>query len=594
MSDKQARRSPLLARPFHVWSLVHLRAAVQLIQLPLARCSITNQPVTTPLRVSAWALQLVRTGYDPAISCFILRSLRLGVPLGYAGPTDLQQHCTNLKSADEHADAVSAAIQKEVGTGRQLGPYAEPPFARYRLSPLGSVVKKVPLGCEGDPLRAKRRKIHHLSWPRGSSVNDHLERRAVALASFDAFVALVVHAGVACLMAKLDVGNAYRNIPVRPDDWPLLGFVWQHRYYWDTVLPFGLASSSLLFETFALAARHIINARIPLSVTDNYADDYCQVTTAARGMEVAKRSLATTVALVSGELGLPMPADKIAGPDTSMRLLGLLIDSVHMEVRLDDDRLHDLRTTVATWQSMDRYTRKQLQSLIGTLMFACAAIRAGRIFLHRMLHLLRRCKLAGDRRATPVIHGFAANSDMRLDLAWWHAHLATWNGRSLIREERWTDSTTLLLTTNACLEGYGACYGNEWFQGRWTSDDLARAKREEMASMPYLELTALLYAAATWGRHWSRKRIIFLCDCDPVVQALTNHSSNLPETQQLERTLIWLAAQHHFDYRVQHIAGADNRIADALSRFDAQAFRASHPSANRSPTTRAPLPIRSW
>ncbi len=603
MPDKRARRSPLLPRVTHAWSLTHLHAALQLAALPLARCTTTRQHITTPLRVGAWLRQLWQTGYDPTLAGFIVRCLRLGVPLGYTGPTNVQQHCTNLKSADAFPDAITAAVEKEVGTGRQLGPYRTPPFAGYRLSPLGSVDKKVPLGCEGDPLRAKRRKIHHLSWPAGSSVNDLLERRTVALSSFDAIVDLVRHAGNGCLIAKLDIGSAYRNIPVRPEDWPLLGFEWQHFYYWDTVLPFGLASSSLLFEVFALAARHVINARVTLAVTDNYADDYVQVTTAALGVERAQRSLQQTVALLSDELGLPTPAAKIEQPSTVMLVLGLLIDSDRMEVRLDSQRLADLQRTVEHWQQLRAYTRKQLEKLIGLLMFACTAIPPGRIFLHRMLALLRAIPrrnaspdtpLAAMRQGAPPVRSLAADSDMTRDLAWWHSHLATWNGTSLIREPRWTDTITLRLTTDACLVGYGACYGNEWFQGRWTDDDLVRARREQRESMPYLELLALLYAAATWGHHWSRKRILFLCDCDPVVQALTRHSSDLPETQQLERTLIWLAATHQFDYRVEHIAGANNVIADALSRFDEQAFRACQPSANRSPTIRVPLPTRTW
>jgi hypothetical protein len=578
-----------------------MQAAVHLAALPPACCSVTGHLVTTPLRVGAWATQLWQTGYCPRLSCFLLRGLRMGVPLGYNGPTDLQQHCTNLKSADEYPAAITAAIEKEIGTGRQLGPYGSPPFPFYRLSPLGSVDKKVPLGCEGNPRRAKRRKIHHLSWPRGASVNDLLERRAVALSSFDAFVDLVRHAGPGCYISKLDVGSAYRNIPVRPQDWPLLGFLWQHKYYWDTVLPFGLASSSLLFEAYALAARHIINARVPLSVTDNYADDYGQVTRGTLGIEQAQHSLEQTIALLRDELGLPVPNDKTHRPATTMPILGLLIDSVRMEVRLEPERLVDLQRTITHWQSKTCYTRQQLQSLIGLLMFACKAIPPGRIFLHRMLALLRaipECShstpLAATRPTPPSVHGFSADSDMRHDLAWWHSHLTSWNGVSLIRELRWTDTIVLRLTTDACLAGYGACYGNEWFQGHWTDDDLVRARREQRESMPYLELMALLYAAATWGHLWARKRILFLCDCDPVVQALTRHSSNLPETQQLERTLIWLAATHQFDYRVEHIAGADNRIADALSRFSMQEFRTCHPSANRSPTTRVPLPTRTW
>jgi hypothetical protein len=596
MSDKQARRSPLQPRVVHAWSLLHLQAITYLSSLPLARCIHTGHDISTPLLVGPWAQQLWQTGYDPVLSCFIVRSLRLGVPLGYTGPRDLRQHCRNHTSAHEFASFVSRAIKEEVGTGRQLGPYTTPPFPFYRFSPLGTVEKKVPLGSS--PGRAKRRKVHDLSSPHDTSVNDGLEYRCVALSRFDTFADMVRSAGPACQMSKADVGKAYRNIPVQPADWPLLGFEWHHLYYWDTVLPFGLGSSSLLFETFSLAARHIINARVPHAKTDNYADDFFQVTSATVGIDQARLSLQHSIRIME-ELGFPMPDDKVEGPASSITVLGLLIDSVRMEIRLDPQRLRDMCALVAHWQSKTTYTRKQLESLIGLLQFACTAIRPGRIFLHRMLVLLRAMprRTSGDKRTgkyAPTVHGFSADSDMRRDLSWWQHHLATWNGTTLMYELQWTSSASLQLSTDACLTGYGARYGNEWFHGQWTDEDVRRAHREQRVSMPYLELLALLYAAATWGHLWARKQITFLCDCQPVVQALTQHSSNLPETQLLERTLIHLAAKHHFHYRVQHIAGTDNRMADALSRCDLQAFHTCLPSANRSATIRVPLPIPTW
>lgn len=594
MSDRHSRHSPLLPPAKQEWSLLHMRAALHLVRLPLARCPHTGHSISTPLRASTWASQLSSTGYDPLLSLFIVRALRLGVPLGYTGPTDLQQHCTNLKSADEFPDFVTSAIQKEIGTGRQLGPFTSPPFPFYRLSPLGTVEKKVPLGSTR---REKRRKIHHLSWPRGAAVNDNLERKQVTLSRFDAFADLVRHAGKGCHMSKLDIGSAYRNIPVQPADWPLLGFEWNHLFYWDTVLPFGLGSSSLLFETPALAARHILNVRVHQSKTDQYADDFFQVTPASHGIQIARQSLSQSISILHDELGLPVPADKVEGPNTQLTVLGLLLDSNSMSICLDPIRLADMRTLVSHWQHKTCYTRKQLQSLIGLLMFACIAIRPGRIFLHRMLSLLRSIPEHSNNTPatrTPPVHGFSSHSDMRRDLSWWQHHLLTWNGTTLLYELQWTSSASLQLATDACNTGYGARYGNEWFNGQWTDAELTLATRDSRTSMPYLELTALLYAAATWGHTWARKQITFLCDCNPIVQALTSHKSSNPHIQQMERTLIHLAATHNFHYRVQHVPGVDNVLADALSRFDMQTFRHSLPSANHSPTTRVPLPIPTW
>jgi hypothetical protein len=85
-------------------------------------------------------------------------------------------------------------------------------------------------------------------------------------------------------------------------------------------------------------------------------------------------------------------------------------------------------------------------------------------------------------------------------------------------------------------------------------------------SMPWKELYAIVAAAATWGPHWSRRRILFWTDCQPVVQALSKGASRTRRMMQLIRALHFYAARHSFSYRVQHIAGVDNGIADELSR----------------------------
>ena len=66
--------------------------------------------------------------------------------------------------------------------------------------------------------------------------------------NIDEAVALVTLSGVGSFMAKMDVKSAFRLIPVRKQDWNLLGYCHDNRYYFDTVLPFGLRSSPAIFN----------------------------------------------------------------------------------------------------------------------------------------------------------------------------------------------------------------------------------------------------------------------------------------------------------------------------------------------------------
>ena len=69
--------------------------------------------------------------------------------------------------------------------------------------------------------------------------------------------------GRGALMAKMDIKQAYRNIPIFPQDRLLLGVMWNRDVYVDEVLPFGLRSAPILFSAVAdvlqprlLLARH--------------------------------------------------------------------------------------------------------------------------------------------------------------------------------------------------------------------------------------------------------------------------------------------------------------------------------------------------
>ena len=59
-------------------------------------------------------------------------------------------------------------------------------------------------------------------------------------ATTDDVVEMIMKLGQGCLLAKVDVEHAYRNIPIHADDRLLLGMQWNGGIYLDTVLPFGL------------------------------------------------------------------------------------------------------------------------------------------------------------------------------------------------------------------------------------------------------------------------------------------------------------------------------------------------------------------
>ena len=89
----------------------------------------------------------------------------------------------------------------------------------------------------------------HLCAPSGSSINDYISKEEFTLtySSVDDAVRILSNLGRGALMAKADIQAAFRNIPVRQEDWDRFGIHWLDHYYVDTWLPFGLRSAPFLF-----------------------------------------------------------------------------------------------------------------------------------------------------------------------------------------------------------------------------------------------------------------------------------------------------------------------------------------------------------
>ena len=119
-------------------------------------------------------------------------------------------------------------------------------------------------------------------------------------------------------------------------------------------------------------------------------------------------------------LWVPTVASKTLGPSQVLEFMGVVPDSNRMEARLPEDKLARI------WQLLESFTDRRsarlldLQSLIGTLQFACRAVVPGRTFLQRIINLTRGVK---NR-----FHHVRLNKRFYRDIQMWKVFLAQWNG----------------------------------------------------------------------------------------------------------------------------------------------------------------------
>jgi hypothetical protein len=522
----------------------------------------------------------------------ILDGITNGVDIGFTGDRAVSRCSANLRSALENhtvRDMVSAAIAKNVKLGKTAGPFDTAPPAPFSYSPIGAVMK--------NGSWEKIRVIHHLSFPYGgNSINSNIGGEELSLGRFDDacdFIRRVIGRGGKCFLIKLDVEAAYKQVAVRIADRALLGFKWEGKFYFELTLPFGLKSSGYRWELYAAALHYFFHHHLGVELVIHYVDDFLFVVDSREGgmaLKAAALELCT-------RLGVPMAPDKAEGPSECLTFLGIELDTVAMTARLPAKKLSALRLLLDMWVSRQHCTIHDLQSLTGSLRWACHVVRPGRAWLRRLIALTT--ELCRQRGRTDC-HGEQQHSltaSARADVRWWHRFIGRWNGVSLILDIEWTNAIKLQLYTDACYEsstgkgGWGGRYGNRWIQGEWTPEQLALAKRAKGYSIPFLELYALVLAVCTWSHEWAGRKIMLHCDCQPIVFACRKAESGDSSIQAMLRHLTTTAALGQFDLRVRHIAGADNVVADALSRAcTLQELRVLLPTARPTPDAVVPLP----
>lgn len=86
--------------------------------------------------------------------------------------------------------------------------------------------------------------------------------------------------------------------------------------------------------------------------------------------------------------GIPLAADKTEGPTSSIKFLGIVIDSQAMECHLPDDKLLSLKEEVRLVFGKHKIQLRELQSLLGKLNFACRIMPMGRVFFFWKLSMV--------------------------------------------------------------------------------------------------------------------------------------------------------------------------------------------------------------
>ena len=334
--------------------------------------------------------------------------------------------------------------------------------------------------------------------------------------------------------------------------------------YVESRLPFGLRSAPKIFTAIADAIEWFARQQ---GVRDiyHYLDDY--IILGPPNSPVCAQDLSTFLSICEA-IGAPTAKEKTEGPVSVLTFLGIEIDSVAGCLRLPQVKLQQLRKLTTEWSRRRRCKKKELESLIGVLQFACKVIRPGRSFLRRMIALLSSVR--------SEFHYIRLTAEFRSDLEWWRTFAKQWNGVSLWEDQE-VEGAVRLATDASGSWGAGGWSGQRWFQIRWPES----AVHECIAVK---ELVPIVVALAVWGQGWSRCRVLCHCNNTAAVAAVRSRYSRHPVMAAILRCMLFFEAKFSCTLAATHIAGVLNDRADDLSRNRSAIFLSKVKGADPHPT----------
>ena len=489
----------------------------------------------TDLNLDVWDREATQHPQDK----MVLEGIRYGFPIQFNGPPMYSDKpVQNHPSAERHPDHIRKYIQTELQ--HKEGPFDKPPFIPWCVvSPLMTREKQDP---------SSRRIIVDLSYPDGG-INQHIRQHiyngqevAHNLPTIDMAVRSIAHMCPGEVhMSVIDLSRAYRQFPVMPTDWPLLGISFAKEYYFDHRIPFGARMSSFVMQAIADFITRALSAR--LISAHMYLDDIVIV---APTKALAERHYKTTIHLLQ-ELGLQVAVKKLQPPSQQVTWLGIQFDIAKNQLSMPHDKLQKIKRCMATAAVCTRISKKHLQRIIGLANHLAKVVRAARVFICRLLAALR----ATASETIIVSH------QVKADLKWFADYVTDYNGRAIMP----TECVVRRIWADACLVGAGASDRDHYYTYKFPSAVTANHNITQLEAINCLAAVRLMVSDADGGG-----TIMIYCDNRPAVDALTSGRARNEVLAAVARAMWFHAAATDTNLRFSHVPGEAMALPDALSR----------------------------
>ena len=274
----------------------------------------------------------------------------------------------------------------------------------------------------------------------------------------------------------------------------------------------------------------------------------------ANSKEEASQQLEVLVFLLEA-LGFIINQEKsLLSPVQEIEFLGLMVDSLAIQLKLPGDKLRQIRKEAAQLLTCEAVSARQLSQFIGKLNAASQAIQVAPLFYRALQANLQEALVLGNQDYNQVL---PLRTEAREELIWWQHHLTQWNGRTTLRR-----SVQTVIQSDASLTGWGAVCKGVSTGGSWTP-------QEQSLHINCLELLAADLALKSFLKAQQGVTVLLQLDNSTAVAYINNLGGTISPTLTALARALWLwALERDISITAQHIPGVSNTVADWESRME--------------------------
>lgn len=346
--------------------------------------------------------------------------------------------------------------------------------------------------------------------------------------------------------SSIDLKDAYLHVPIHPRHRKYLRFQARGVVYQFRALPFGLCTAPRLFtklgtEVKKMGAQGSFHAH-------QYIDDWL---VKALTRDRAEQSTKNLVRLLE-RLGWLINVDKSElSPSQVFEFLGYRFNLATGMVFPTEKRFQKILNLILSLLEDPNASPRVLMRVLGLLESTARLVPLGRLHMRPIQRALAELR-SGH---APLDTVFPLAVPTLVHLKWWTNRSHVMAGVPLH-----PPSSTLVIFTDASLEGWGAHCASQFAQGSWSP-------QEQSLHINVLEMKAVLNALQAFSSTLKGNLVQVATDNSTVVAYINKQggTKSWELCALLWRMLIW-CQRMEISLTARHIPGSLNVIADQLSR----------------------------